>query len=130
KKTVAESEETSDWEKRKKIADALLQEKRVEKEHLQLEKLAGKLLPTDLVFNITKIHNTSIFATFQNDLENIASIWCDILGSGDRKKLAQMTEQMAVRLEDSVKRAEDVANAAIENEVDRYSENRNRGERK
>ncbi|AGF91670.1 hypothetical protein CDPG_00066, partial [Cellulophaga phage phi47:1] len=45
------------------------------------------------------------------------------------KKLAQMTEQMAVRLEDSVKRAEDVANAAIENEVDRYSENRNRGER-
>lgn len=129
-KANKEAQEKEDWILRKQKADTVLQEKRVAKEELNIKKLGGKLLPTDLVFNIVKIHNQSIFATFQNDLENLGSIYCDILASGDRSKLSEIMEKIALKLSDSVERAEDVALSSLNNAIDDYSQTRNRGERK
>lgn len=130
KKANDEAEVITDWEKRKKIADALLQERKAEKEQLTLEKLAGKLIPTDLVFNIIRVHNQSIFATFQNDAENLASVFCDILAAGDRKLLGELNEKIGEIISISIKRAEDVALSGIENAIDEYSEVRSRGEKR
>jgi hypothetical protein len=118
------------WDTRKKIADALLQERKAEKEALQLQKLAGKLIPVDLVFTVIRIHNNDIFATFQNDVENMASMYCDILAGGNRKKLSEIVDKLSARLDDAVKRAAEVSEASIRAAVSEYSETRNKGERK
>lgn len=130
KKSKAKSQEILDWTERKLVADALLQEARAEKEKLNLEKLAGKLIPVDLVFNILNIHNHDIFATFQNDAENLASVYCDILAGGDRKRLSEITTKLGEKLNDAVKRAKEVSISSIEIAIDEYSEVRSRGEKK
>jgi hypothetical protein len=130
KEANKEAEIIVDWDLRKKKAETLLKERQAEKEKMQLEKLAGKLLPTDLIFNIVRIHNTSIFATFQNDIENQASIFCDILAGGDRKMLAKLNDKLSGLLSAAVKNAEDVAEQSIKNAVAEYAQTRNRGERK
>lgn len=122
--------EDMEWESRKKKADAILQEARAEKEQLAVQKLAGQLLPIDMVLSIMQTHNREIFATFQNDTENLASIYCDILAGGDRKKLAALNKKLAEKLEDTIRRAGDVAKASIDNLVEQYRQTRNRGERK
>lgn len=122
--------EESNWDIRKKKAETLLKERQAEKERMQLEKLAGKLLPTEVTFNILRVHNQSIFSTFQNDVENLASIFCDILASGDRKVLAELNDKIGKVISVSIKRAEDVAIAGIKNEIEKYSDTRDRGQRK
>lgn len=122
--------ETEDWDTRKTIADALLQEAKAEKERMAVEKLAGKLLPVELIFTIVQIHNRTIFTTFQNDLDNFASVYCDILAGGDRKKLSEISGKLAQKLADTIQRAADVAQSSVENAIDDYQETRNRGERK
>lgn len=130
KKSKEKSQELVDWTERKLVADTLLQEARAEKEKLNLEKLAGKLIPVDLVFNIINIHNHDIFATFQNDAENLASVYCDILAGGDRKRLSEITGKLSEKLDDAVRRAKEVSISSIEMAVDEYSEVRSRGEKK
>lgn len=130
KKAKKEAESFMDWEIRKKKADTLLVERKAEKELLQIEKLAGKLIPTDLAFDVIRIHNQTIFATFHNDVDNLASLYCDVLASGDRKLLGEITAKLGKYISDCIKRAEDVAMSKIENAVDKYSETRGRGERK
>ena len=130
KESHAKSQRTVDWNDRKLKAEVRLKEKQGEKAELELEKLAGKLIPLDLAFDIIRIHNREIFATFQNDVENLAGVFCDILASGDRKKLAELTSKLNTALDVCVKRAEDVALASIRNAVEDYQEVRNRGERK
>jgi len=129
-KSREKSQSVVDWAERKLQADTLLQEARAEKEKLNLEKLAGKLIPVDLVFNILNIHNHDIFATFQNDAENLASVYCDILAGGDRKKLSEITTKLSEKLDDAVRRAKEVSMSSIENAIDDYREVRNRGEKK
>ena len=124
------SKKNVDWMERKQKADALLQERKAERELIQVEKLAGKLLPVDLSFNINRIHNQTIFATFHNDLENLASIYCDILAGGDRKKLAEVNNKLSERLDSLIKRAGEVAESSIETLIEEYQETRNRGEKK
>lgn len=129
-RTREKSQATVDWQERKIKADALLQEAKAKKEELNLQKLAGKLIPVDLVFNILNIHNHDIFATFQNDAENLASIYCDILAGGDRKKLSEVTEKISERLNAAIKRAKEVSVSSLEIAIDEYSEVRSRGEKK
>ncbi len=124
------SQRIVDWDLKKKKADALLQERKAEKELLTLEKLAGKLIPLDLTYKIINAHNHEIFATFHNDLENLASIYCDILAGGDRKKLSEINNKLGQRLEEIISRAKDMAESSIEIAVEEYSETRNRGERR
>lgn len=130
KKEYEKAQEAVDWDVRKKKAEALLKERQAEKEKFNLEKLAGKLMPTEMVFDIIRTHNRSIFATFQNDIENLASVYCDILAAGDRRKLSELTQALSEHLSDVIKRAGDVAKSGVENAVEAYAETRNRGERK
>ena len=130
KQSSARSRKIVDWDARKKKADTLLVERRAEKEQLTLEKLAGKLIPLDLMFEVLRAHNQNIFATFQNDVENLGSIYCDILAGGDRGKLSEITTKLSEKLADIINRSKDVAISGIESAVEDYQDTRSRGEHK
>lgn len=117
-------------DQRKKKADAELQEFKAAHEKMKLNKLAGKLIPVDLVFQILNIHNKSIFATFQSDTENLASIFCEILAEGDRKKLSEITEKISENLLKVVEKSKEISKLELENAIEEYSETLNRGQRK
>lgn len=123
-------EDLNDWDSRKKKADALKAELAVEKAQLEINKLSGKLIPLELTDNILAAYTRSIITVFENDMLNLASIYTDILASGDRKYLAEITDKLNEKLDDSVNRALEVAKQEIENAVENYKEVRNRGEKK
>lgn len=124
------SQKAVEWIERKKKADALLQEYRADHEKLKMDKLAGKLIPVDLVFRILNIHNKSIFSTFQSDAENLASVYCEILAEGDRAKLSEVTDKLSKIINDSVDKSKDLAEMELDNAIAEYSETLNRGQRK
>lgn len=124
------TEELLSMDQRKKQADTLLQERKAEVEKLKLDKMAGKLIPVDLVFQVLNIHNKSIFATFQSDVENLASIFCEILAEGDRSKLSDVTQKISEKLVETVNKSKDLAELELDNAVAEYAETRSRGERK
>jgi hypothetical protein len=119
-----------DWNTRKKKADAELVEYRAEHERLKIEKMAGKLIPVDLVFQILNIHNKSIFSTFQSDAENLASVYCEILAEGDRNKLAEITGKLSTIINLNVEKSKDLSQQELDNAIEEYSETLNRGQRK
>jgi hypothetical protein len=119
-----------DWNTRKKKADAELVEYRAEHERLKIEKMAGKLIPVDLVFQILNIHNKSIFSTFQSDAENLASVYCEILAEGDRNKLAEITDKLSTIINLNVEKSKDLSQMELDNAIEEYSETLNRGQRK
>lgn len=123
-------EELVDWDMRKKIADALKAEEQAKKERIAVDKLNGRLLPTDLVQQIVSINIRNINITYENDLINLASIYCDILAGGDRSKLAQIVNAIREKLTENIRKASATAAIEIENAIDDYSEVRSRGERK
>ena len=124
------TEELLSLDQRKKQADVLLQERKAELEKLKLDKMAGKLIPVDLVFQVLNIHNKSIFATFQSDVENLASIFCEILAEGDRSKLSDVTQKISEKLIETVNKSKELAEMELDNAVSEYAETRSRGERK
>lgn len=126
----ADALEQANYTLRKLKAETKIKEKQVEIEELKLQKLAGKLMPVDLVFTISRIHNQEIFATFKNDADNLASIYCDVLAGGDRKRLADISSKLAEKIDEAVRRAGEVSMASIEQAVDEYKEVRSRGEKK
>jgi hypothetical protein len=115
---------------RKKKADADLQEYKAAHEKLKMDKMAGKLIPVDLVFRILNIHNKSIFSTFQSDAENLASVYCEILAEGDRAKLSEVTDKLSKIINDYVVKAKDLSEIELENAIAEYSEHLNIGQRK
>jgi hypothetical protein len=124
------SQEVMDWTLRKKQADAELVEYRAEHERLKIEKMAGKLIPVDLVFQILNIHNKSIFSTFQSDAENLASVYCEILAEGDRNKLAEITDKLSTIINLNVEKSKNLSQMELDNAIEEYSETLNRGQRK
>lgn len=124
------SQQIVDDAARKKKADADLQEYRAAHEKLKMDKLAGKLIPVDLVFQILNIHNKSIFSTFQSDAENMASVYCEILAEGDRRKLAEITDKLSTVISDAVNKSKDLAEIELENAIAEYSQTLNRGQRR
>jgi hypothetical protein len=124
------SQKIVDWTLRKKQADAELVEYRAEHERLKIEKMAGKLIPVDLVFQILNIHNKSIFSTFQSDAENLASVYCEILAEGDRSKLAEIMGKLSIIINLNVEKSKDLSEMELNNAISEYSETLNRGQRK
>lgn len=124
-----EDKERVDWDLRKKKADAIKAEKAAEMQGIQIEKLNGKLMPVDLVKTILKVNIQHINKTYEQDLINIASIYCDILAGGSRDKLAEIILELRTKLNDVIKRTEQTAYQEIENVIDDYAETRSRGER-
>ena len=125
-----EEQEWVDWDMRKKIADALKAEKAAELAQLQVDKLMGNLMPVDMVEMIFKMNTQDIFKTFENELINLASIYCDILAGGNREKLSEIIKQLRQRLTDTIERIKENTADEIENAIESYAEERSRGERK
>ena len=123
-------EEQLSWDARKKRADALQSERKAELSQLQVEKMMGSLMPVDLVEAILRINIQDIFRNFESSCINLASIYCDILGAGDREKLAEITGRLRQELSTIIKRTETSAAQEIENVIADYADSRNRGERK
>jgi hypothetical protein len=126
----AKSAEIVDWDLRKKKADALKAEQQAEKERLNVEKLMGSLMPVDLVEQIIRVNVQDIFKTFEGELVNLASIYCDILAGGDREKLAEVIKEMREKLTFIIEKTSATALSEVENAVEEYAEVRSRGERK
>lgn len=125
-----DSEDEGNWTLRKTIADALKAEQQAEKERLNVEKMMGELIPFDLMKLILKTNIQDILKSFESELTNIASIYCDILAGGDRDKLAELTSKMQHTLHHIIKRVETTAGQEIKNVIEEFSESRSRGERK
>lgn len=118
------------WDLRRKIAEAIKAEQAVELSRIQIDKLNGRLMPVDLVEAIIKVNIQNIFKSFENELINIASVYCDILAGGDRIKLSELITKMRKNLEYIISSTEKVAGQEIENVIEEYTEVRSRGERK
>jgi hypothetical protein len=121
--------DTMSWELRKKVADALLQERKAEKEKMSLEKMAGNLLPVNLVENIFTINLKAIFKSMELELENIASLTNDMLG-GSRDDLAAITKMQREALSKAIADAKENGGNEIEVAVNEYQEIRGVGERR
>jgi len=130
KKEIDQADEMLSWDARKKRADALRAESAAEKEKLQVEKMMGQLMPTELVQQIFRINLQSIFKEFEAGCLNIASTYCDIMAGGDRALIGKVTDELRYLLDDTIKRSKEVAGIEIQNAIEEYAETRNRGERK
>lgn len=130
KRQNEDSEDEGNWTLRKTIADALKAEQQAEKERLNVEKMMGELIPFDLMKIILKTNIQDILKSFESELTNLASIYCDILASGDREKLAELTSKMQTTLHHIIKRVETTSAQEIKNVIEEFSESRSRGERK
>lgn len=133
RKSKAEREEeayNSNLTLRKLKADTQKAERDNELKQLQLEKMMGKLIPVDLVHGILKINIQNIFISFENDLQNIASIYCDILSGGDRGKLSEIIERMRKELHRIISETKINSANEIKGVVNEYAETRSRGEKK
>lgn len=130
KKQNAKDKEVVDWILRKQIADTLKAERQAELEQIKVDKLAGKLMPLELVNIILKECIHTVFTTFQNDNENLASQYCDILAMGDRSKLSEINQKISECLDISINKASEISSSKIKGAISDYSESRSRGERK
>lgn len=114
---------------RKATADAERIERDSELKRIQLEKIAGRLLPLELVENIYTVNLQGIFKSFDAELENLASISVQVLG-GSREDLANIVSKQRKLLKSLIDKAAKNGELEIENAVNMYSEVRSRGERK
>lgn len=125
-----DDEDSLNWDLRKKIADTLKSERQAEKEKLAVEKLMGNLMPVDMVEQIMRVNTQDIFKSFENEMINLASIYCDILAGGDRDKLAELIKKIRQKLEFVIQKTEKTSLQEIENVIQEYAEVRSRGENK
>lgn len=114
-----------DLDLRTRIATAEAKEHESALKRMQLEKMAGNLLPVDLVENIFVINLQTIFKTFEGELENIASLFVT-----DRKELTEVMVKQKELLAKVIEKAKSDAMHEIDNAIDEYKEVRSRGERK
>lgn len=114
-----------DLDLRTRIATAEAKEHESALKRMQLEKMAGNLLPVDLVENVLVINLQTIFKTFEGELENIASLFVT-----DRKELTEVMTKQKELLAKVIEKAKSDAMHEIDNAIDEYKEVRSRGERK
>lgn len=125
-RTVSKLEQMhTDLDLRKKIADAEVKENEVTLKTIQIEKLAGKLLPVELVEKIFKINLQSIFKNVEQEHENLASLY--VL---DRKILSEVVTKQKILLARAIEKAKEDAMYEIEGAIMEYQDVRSRGERK
>lgn len=125
-----DDDQSTSWDLMKKKADALKATEQAKLATLQVEKLMGNLMPVDLVEGILRTNIQHIFKEFENELINIASIYCDILASGDRGKLSEIIAKIRAKLNETINRTKTNSAKEIENVIEDYAETRNRGEKK
>ncbi|MDB2606180.1 hypothetical protein N9Y48_00215 [Zobellia sp.] len=91
-----------------------------ELKNLQLQKFKGQHLPVDLSQKIFTVNIRSIFHNFETEAENLASIYCEILG-GNREHLSEMTKRMREMLQKSIEETKKKTALEIKNVIKEYS---------
>jgi hypothetical protein len=119
----------ADLDLRTKIATAESKERENELRRIQLEKIAGSLLPVELCEKILVINIQSILKSFRSERENMASIFIERLG-GSRKDLVEINSELDKMLDVAVKKAQKDATYEIVNAINDFQDVRGRGERK
>lgn len=114
---------------RQKQAAAEKAERENQLKLLEIEKKMGELMPIDMVEKILTINIQTVFKSFENECENIASVYCEILG-GDRTHLSDMVNQMREHLQKTINEIKDKAAAEVKSVIKEYAEVRGRGQRK
>jgi len=66
---------------------------KIEKEKILVDKAAGKLLPIDVAASLLQSQAKAIFTNFDNAIENIAGIYCQIMANGDMKMYTRIVEE-------------------------------------
>lgn len=122
---TAIQQQYADLDLRRKMAEADRAEREAELKRVQLEKLAGRLLPVELVEKIFAINIQSVFKNLESENENIASLY--VL---DRKELSIVITKQKKILAKAIEKAKEDAMFEIESAIMDYQEVRSRGEKK
>lgn len=120
-----EEKQIIDLDHRKRIAETEAKERESELKRIQLEKIAGNLMPVELVEKILVINIQSIFKNFESEMENLARVYVP-----DRDLLAQAISDQKELLSKIIAKTKEDSSIEIENAINDYQETRSRGERK
>jgi hypothetical protein len=126
---TAQQKQYADIDLRTKIAAAETKEREAELKRLQLEKLAGNLLPVDQVEKIIVVNVQAILKNFRSERDNMALVMVERFG-GSRKDLVEITTALDKIMDVVISKAEKDANYELDIAVSQYQEVRSRGERK
>jgi hypothetical protein len=126
---TAQQKQYADIDLRTKIAAAETKEREAELKRLQLEKLAGNLLPVDQVEKIIVVNVQAILKNFRSERDNLALVMVERFG-GSRKDLVEITTALDKIMDVVISKAEKDANYELDIAVSQYQEVRSRGERK
>ncbi len=99
------TEDMQSWIRKKMKGDADYIALKVEKEQLLLDKAAGKLVPIEVASNILRSQAKTIFSNFENAIDNIATVFCNIMANGNMDMYARIIEQARKELEAAITRA-------------------------
>ena len=124
-----EQQQYADIDLRTKIAAAETKEREAELKRLQLEKLAGNLLPVDQCEKIIVVNVQAILKNFRSERDNMALVMVERFG-GSRKDLVEITTALDKIMDVVISKAEKDANYELDIAVSQYQEVRSRGERK
>jgi hypothetical protein len=116
----------ADIDYRTRLATAEAKEREAELKRVQLEKIAGKLMPVEVVERICVINVQGIFKTISNDMQNLSSTIC----GNDRTRLSYVIGQLDQDLQRCIEKAKEDIMFEIETAINEYQEVRSRGERK
>lgn len=126
---TAQQKQYADIDLRTRIAAAETKEREAELKRLQLEKLAGNLLPVDQVEKIIVVNVQAILKNFRSERDNMALVMVERFG-GSRKDLVEITTALDKIMDVVISKAEKDANYELDIAVSQYQEVRSRGERK
>lgn len=118
-----------DIDLRTKRAAAETKEREAELRRLQLEKLAGNLLPVDQCEKIIVVNVQAILKNFRSERDNMALVMVERFG-GSRKDLVEITTALDKIMDVVISKAEKDANYELGIAISEYQEVRSRGERK
>ncbi len=112
------------WLKMKMKGDAELVSLRVEKEQLLLDKAAGKLVPVDVAADVLRSQAKTIFVNFENAIENIATVFCNIMAGGDIEMYTRIVEAARKELHGSITKAGADAAVELDTILNNYADSR------
>ncbi len=126
---TASQQQYADIDLRTKLATAEARERESELKRIQLEKMAGNLLPVDLVEKIVVINIQAILKGFRTERENMTSILIERFG-GNRKDLVEINAMLDKSMDIVISKAKKEANYELEQAISTYQDSRGRGEKR
>ena len=124
-----EQKEIDDLDMRKRVSQTQSMEREAELKGIHLQRLAGNLLPLEVVERILIINIQSIFKNFESSIENMAMLTTEMLG-GTRKDTSNIINKLRKELSIIIEKAKKDANYEITSEVKSVIENSTRAQRK